>query len=249
MVLSSYRDLFLVENLLSHVDASVRATQLSRITDSRRHTLLDLAVECRNADAVSLLFRFGATLLPFTSSSPLITVLKSQNNESIAVVKAILSFWTRRHTVSVLGPATRQHHPLLAKFMLTNEAVTLHPYQRDPEQRRMLWQEAVDSLKESPTLLNVLLEANRNGSEAATGVKVHAAFFYLTQTQMQGLIKAGVNLSIRHEGAKLHFWAVQAANVSVVGLLLDAPKAGLDIRDVDTEGNTLLHWAVLKTVR
>lgn len=135
---------------------------------------------------------------------------------------------------------------------LTHEATTLLPFQnqKDPEGRKRIWQEAVDSLQESPWLLNVLLQTNHYGSQAATGVKINAAFPHLTEGQMQDLIKAGVNLSIRHEGAKMHFWAVRAANVPVVRvLLINAQQAELDVRDVDTEGNTLLHWAVLKTVR
>ena len=236
---------------LSWVDPPVCASQIVNMVDSRGFTLLDLAVNCGNSAAVSILFSFGATLLPFSSSSPLIAALKKQNSapskEVDEIVETFLSGWTYKHTVTIFGPATKEHRQLLAIFIKRYKHLTLQPFQTDPAERYRLWQEAVDSLGNSSMLLDILLGTNPDGLKAATGVKIHAAFNYLTESQMQSLNNLGVNLAFRHEGAKLHFWAVQAANVPIVRILLDS-NAGLEITDVDTDGNTLLHWAVFKTV-
>lgn len=224
------------------------ASDLAKCLDSRGFSLMDLAVSLGNKAAVAILFEFGATLLPFKASSPLITALKKQKDspgkERDALVKELLTGWTFEHTTTLLGPATKEHHPLLVAFMKAHHATVLKPYSIKPADRTQLFQAAVNAVKESSTLLDLLLESF-SGKQSAAALNIHDAIEFLTENQMQRLINCGVNLSKRYDGVKLHFRAVQVANIPVLTVLLNA---GMNLIEPDMEGNSLLHWAVLKTV-
>ena len=230
--------------------------------DSQKRTLMQLAVELTNANAIEVLQAFGITLLPWDASSPLIMALKQQKKvpgSSIdRIIRSFLNEWTQKHTATLLSPDTGvENHSLLITFLQKHAEVTVKPFAATE-----LLQAAVDSYKTSPTLLTALLDiyaaessSNATTSAASTtskkknsiasGLKLHDAMAYLSADAMQKLVSSGADLNLRKDGFKLHFFAVKAANVDVLRVLL--ASSGLDVRDVDTEGNTLLHWSVLKT--
>lgn len=214
--------------------------------DGNNLTALELASKLGNITAIKMLIQFGASLLPFTSSSPFIQALlkrkESPGKDADALVKALFTGWSAKHTGALLSREAEGHHPLLISFMTSQLSAVVKPYLRSVSDLNILMQGAVDALEYSSALFDLVLEHSR---QPATAVILHNALQFLTVHQLQRLIRWGLDLNVLHDGVKVHFKAVQAANIPILTVLLDAGK--MDLKETDMEGNSLLHWAVLKT--
>jgi ankyrin repeat protein len=219
--------------------------------DRNDQTALDLACSTGNMEAVKILLKFGASMLPFNSSSVFIRALKmrktSPGRETDVLVKTLFSGWSAKHTAALLSPEAEEHHAILMSFMKSQSGVVIKRYMKDAVDRAIVMQGAVDGLRYSPDLFELVLQLRPKKRTA--GVKLHSAVEFLTIEQLRLILKAGIDVdTLNDEGITVHFKLVQAANIPMLTVLLDARPMDLT-KERDPEGNSLLHWSVLKTVR
>jgi ankyrin repeat protein len=240
------RILTISKNCIPYSDGYIPG--IDSYVDKQGLTALQLASTLENLAAVKMLIQFGASLLPFSPSSAFVKALikrkESPGKKADALVKALFTGWSAQHTVALLSLEAVEQHPLLISFMKSQVSAVVKPYLKKESDRLTLMQGGVEALKYSSALFDLVLENSQK--QPAAGVKVHNVLDILTVEHLQRLIKAGLDLNVRSDGLRVHFKAVQAANMPVLCMLIDA--GGLDLQEKDMEGNTLLHWAVLKTV-